>query len=130
MWNDAQSEALRVYNVLLHNGTCGDALLQKLRDARREDVRLAAALLGCFRPEDSAHEEYLAYLTRRIRPAVSVLIESNRLEPLEQLEPLFTRELTDEFLAQAIAMGRWEITVWLLQRKQQRFGFHDRDFSL
>lgn len=132
MWNE--SETVRIGKVLAHNGISGEALLKKFRTAAREDVRLAAALRGFFldSSDENQKEEYFSYLSRRIRPAVSALIESNRVVDLAVLaeKNLFTAELTDAFLAEAIAMNRSEITVWFLQMKGQKFGFPDRDFGL
>lgn len=135
MWRESESEPVRLQKVLAHNGLTGEALLHKFRAAGREDVRLAAALRGYFTPGcagESEKEEYLAYLSRRLRPAVTALMEEGRvldMAALEQQVP-FSRELTDEFLQAAITMGRPEIIVWLLQNKQARYGFRDRDFTL
>ena len=132
MWNESKSEVVRIEEVLLHNGTAGEALYQKFRSARREDVRLAAALRGYFHEGEEHREEYFSYLSRRLRPAAEALIETNRVGELAQLEEkgLFTPELTDEFLHTAITLGRPELIVWLLRQKETRFGFRDRDFRL
>ena len=68
----------------------------------------------------------------RIRPTVTELILSGRVPELAELEEkgAFTAELTDSFLETAISAGAQEATVWLLQLKERRFGFLDRDFSL
>lgn len=135
MWRETESEAVRLQKVLAHNGLAGEALLHKFRTAGREDVRLAAALRGYFTPGCAGaaeKEEYLAYLSRRLRPAVTALTEESRVLEIAELQQQvgFSRELTDEFLQTAIAMGRPEIIVWLLEQKQARYGFRDRDFSL
>ena len=132
MWNESKSEVVRIEEVLLHNGTTGEALYRKLRSARREDVRLAAAIRGYFYEGEEYREEYFAYLSRRLRPAAEALIETNRVQELAQLEEtgLFTPQLTDDFLRTAITLGRPELIVWLLRLKESRFGFPDRDFRL
>lgn len=134
MWNEAESEAVRVQKIFRHNGTTGDALVQKFKTASREDVRLAAALRGYFLPDATDAEKalYYPYLVRRIRPAVTVLMEENRVADMEILEKqnLFTPEMVDAFLQTAIEMRRSECIVWLLQRKDDRYGYRDHDFRL
>lgn len=93
-------------------------------------MKLACALYGYFGAGKA--DVYLQYLMNRIRPAVSELILSGRVSQLTELEEkgAFTAELTDSFLGTAISAGVQEATVWLLQLKERRFGFPDRDFSL
>lgn len=78
------------------------------------------------------NEAYRAYLSRRLRPAVQALLEENQVAELAALEQVvgFTREQVDDFLAQAIQLGRAEAIAWLLGRKTEEYGFRDRDFSL
>ena len=135
MWRESESEPVRLQRVLAHNGLVGEELARKFRSAPREDVRLAAALRGYFVPgcaDDAQRAQYLIYLSHRLRPAVTALIEENRVLDIAALERQtgFSRELTDEFLQTAIAMGRPEVIVWLLRFKQSHWGFQDRDFSL
>ena len=135
MWNETESQVVHVKKILLHNGVSGAALAGKFRSAAREDVRLAAALMGYFEDAeatDGEKEQYFAYLSRRIRPAVAVLIEENRVPEMEMLEKagLFTPEMVDEFLETAIGMHRSEAIVWLLRRKDAVYGYRDHDFRL
>lgn len=134
MWRESESEIVRLRRVFAHNDLTGEALLQKFRTASREDVRLAAALRGYYTPGcagDGEKGQYLAYLCRRVRPTVQALMEENRVLELEDFEEKagFTADMVDEFLQKAIELDRPEIIVWLLRRKQQRYGFRDRDFS-
>lgn len=135
MWQETESEVVRLEKVLAHNGLTGEKLLEKFRTASREDVRLAAALRGLFTLQSSSAQEkeaYLAYIKRRPIPAAAALMEENRVLDLEKLDaavPL-TRETVDSLLNTARTMGRPEALVWLLEKKQTRFGFRDRDFSL
>lgn len=135
MWQESESEVVRLQRVLAHNGLEGSALLEKFRTAPRETVRLAAALRGLFTPgcaSEEQREQYAAYLARRVRPAASALMEQNRVLELEALDARnpFSREILEDLLTEARAMGRPEALVWLLEVKGCRFGFPDRDFSL
>lgn len=135
MWQEAESEVVRLEKVLAHNGLTGEKLLEKFRTASREDVRLAAALRGVFTPQVSSPQEkeaYLAYIRRRPFPAAAALMEENRILDLEKLDAMLplSRDTVDSLLNMARTMGRPEALVWLLEKKQARFGFRDRDFSL
>lgn len=134
MWRESESEIVRLQRVFAHNGLTGEALLQKFCTASRENVRLAAALRGYYIPGcagEAEKEQYLAYLCRRVRPTVQALMEENRVLELEDFEEKagFTADMVDEFLQKAMELDRPEVIVWLLRRKQQRYGFRDRDFS-
>ena len=134
MWQETQSEVVRLQKVLWANGLTGAELLNKFKTASREEVRLAAALRGFYTPgcaDEAQREEYLAFLKKRVRNTVKALMEENRVPELERFEKEvpFPQALVDEFLAEAMEMDRPEITVWLLQCKKERFGFRDRDFS-
>lgn len=130
MWMKAQSEVVRQRNLLRQQQITGDALLEKFRTASREEVRLAAALQGFFTQEGG--EDYLAYLRRRPQPAALALLEENQILELERLEQAVGLRYAqvEDLLERAIAMGRPEATVWLLRRKEEYYGFRDRDFSL
>ena len=134
MWRESESEIVRLQRVFAHNGLTGESLLQKFRTASREDVRLAAALRGYYTPGcagEAEKKQYLAYLCRRVRPTVQALMEENQVLELEDFEEKagFTADMVDEFLQKAMELDRPEVIVWLLRRKQQRYGFRDRDSS-
>lgn len=124
------TEVQRIEAELARSNMTKEALMRKFQSASRADVKLACALYGYFRAGKA--DVYLQYLMNRIRPAVSELILSGRVSQLAELEEqgAFTAELTDSFLETAISAGAQEATVWLLQLKERRFGFPDRDFSL
>ena len=124
------TEVQRIEAELARSNMTEEALMRKFQSASRADVKLACALYGYFRAGKA--DVYLQYLMNRIRPAVSELILSGRVSQLAELEEkgAFTAELTDSFLEMAISAGAQEATVWLLQLKERRFGFPDRDFSL
>ena len=75
---------------------------------------------------------YRDYLSRRPIPAVTALVEENRMGDLEALWPwLSISDNTLETLLQtARDLGRPEALVFFLREKAQRGAFHDRDFSL
>ena len=134
MWQENQSEVVRLQKVLGANGLTGAELLKKFKTASREEVRLAAALRGFYTPgcaDEAQKEVYLAFLQKRVRNTVKALMEENRVPELEDfsLRVPFSPGLVDEFLKTAMELDRPEILVWLLKEKQ-RFGFRDRDFSL
>lgn len=124
------TEVQRIETELARSKITAEALMGKFQSATRADVKLACALYGYFGA--GKEDVYLQYLMSRIRPAVTELILSGRVSQLAELEGkgAFTAELTDSFLETAISAGAQEATVWLLQLKERRFGFPDRDFSL
>lgn len=132
MGSKPKSEVVAQRELLEMQNPSGESLGNQFRKATREDVRLAVALYGFAKGETVGAEDYLAYLHRRIRPAVQALMEENRVPELAQLEQTvgFSAEQTDDFLAQAIAANRPEAIVWLLKQKEAHYGFHDRDLSL
>ncbi len=124
------SPAAAQRRILAQQGLTEEALWEKFNHAAREEVRLAVALEGFA--HSARNEAYRAYLSRRLRPAVQALLEENQVAELAALEQVvgFTREQVDDFLAQAIQLGRAEAIAWLLGRKTEEYGFRDRDFSL
>lgn len=100
---------------------------------QQEPLRLAIALDCCFQDPSAEHRStYEQYLHRRIRPAVRLLMEREDLKMLEQLDALgwFTEPLLDEFLQTASQLEKPSVFVWLLQKKQSRFGFRRRIYTL
>lgn len=131
MWQ--QSENGRLEQELAQYSA--DALYQKFRTASREAVRLAAALRGCFAENAASEEEkksYRGYLAHRPIPAVTALIEENRMGCLEKLWPELpiSDSALETLLQTARKLRRPEAIVFLLREKAQRGLFQDRDFSL
>lgn len=131
MWQ--QSENARLEQELAQYSP--EALYQKFRTAPREALRLTAALRGCTGETAASEEEtaaYLGYLARRPIPAVTALMEENRMGDLEKLwEFLPISDGTLETLLQtARKLRRPEAIVFLLREKGKRGLFRDRDFSL
>lgn len=131
MWNDAESEVIRLKKIFEKSSLSQAALLQKFTASSREDAKLALALMGYFScpPEGNPYE---AYIKHRIRPAVLALIEETRIPELEALNALspFSLGMVDTFLNAAVTMNRPEVIVFFLRLKEACFGFPDRDFSL
>lgn len=128
---------LRIMQALAQNARSpeGDSLYARFSGSTRQDVRLAAALRGFFLPEgvsDHQREEFGTYLKKRLRPAITALIESDSIFELEKARELgwFTAPLVDEFLNVSVKMRKSEITVWFLGLKSRDYGFTDRDLTL
>ena len=99
-------------------------------------MRLTAALEGFFLEadiEESQRDAYAAYLKRRIRPAMERLIRENALEKMEctgaARAGVGAQEM-DAFIRQAQSLGQEAAMLWLMRRKGERYGYHDRDFTL
>lgn len=131
MWNEAESEVIRLKKIFAKSIGTPDALLKKFLSSPREEAKLALALLGYF-SIDPKNKQYETYLLRRLRPAVFALIEETAISEIEALEALspFSPEMLDECLQAAADMGRPEVIAYLLLQKARNYGFHDRDFSL
>ena len=112
-----------------------ELLYQRFLNTAQEAVRLTASLEGFFSKADIPEEQrdaYAAYLKRRIRPAMERLIRENALEKLDALEQLgwFGAREMDAFILQAQRLGQEAAMLWLMRRKGERYGYHDRDFTL
>lgn len=131
MWNEAESEVIRLKKIFEKSSLSTEALLQKFAASSREDAKLALALIGYF-SHTTQNAPYETYIKRRLRPAVLALMEETRIPEMEALHALspFSLEMVDEFLNAAIAMNRPEVIVYFLHLKESLFGFPDRDFSL
>ena len=111
-------------------------LYRKFSESKQESVKLSAALDGFFTkneyPQQGHQEEYRAYLRRRIRPAVEKLIEDEDVEKMQLLEEQgwFGEKELEVFLQTARVQKKTAALVWLLQLKDEKYGYKDRDFSL
>lgn len=107
---------------------------QRFLNTGQESVRLTTALDGFFAEEsvpESERAAYASYLKRRIRPAMERLIRENALEKMDALERQgwFGVQELDTFIQKAQELGQEASLLWLLRRKGERYGYHDRDFS-
>lgn len=110
-------------------------LYRIFKETRQESLRLQAALRGFFsqKPADTAHQEaYGQYLKRRIRPAVEQLIEEEAVEKIQTLEELgyFSGMELEGFIRIARTKEKPASLMWLLQLKNEKYGYQDQDFSL
>lgn len=131
MWNQPESQVVRLIRQYESEHYSPEALFHKFSSASREDVRLACALIGFFLFDDN-HAPYQTYLKRRINSAVPALIELNRPRELAFLEKVhpFSREETNRYLKLSIQMNRPEMITWFLLYKDGHYGFQDRSFVL
>ena len=102
---------------------------QQFLELKQEPRRLAIALEAYF-TDDVHREAYGQYLQRRIRPAAAALMEQEDLDKLEHLRQWFTASLVDDLLQTAIRLQKPAAAAWLLQVKQQQFGFAGHRLSL
>lgn len=112
-----------------------ELLYQRFLNTAQEAVRLTAALDGFFADADIPEDHraaYASYLKRRIRPAMERLIRENALEKMDVLEQRgwFGAREMDTFISWAQSLGQEAAMLWLMRRKGERYGYHDRDFTL
>ena len=114
-----------------------DEAYRKFKETGQEALRLNIALdrlLGRDRemlPQE-VRTEYERYLKKRIRPAMERLImdgETDQIVRLGKYEWFGDKEL-DGFLDKARKEHRTAAWLVLLRLKQERYGFHGRDFTL
>lgn len=113
----------------------GDALYQKFMSSKQAAVRLELALLGFFQSDgytDKQHRDFGDYLRLRIRPAAEALIQRDALEQLQTLEELgwMDASVIEDSMDYAIRNQKTQAFIWLLERKNRKYGFHDRSFAL
>lgn len=110
-------------------------LYRIFRETRQEVQRLKAALEGFFLMADATEEhktEYGQYLKRRIRPAVEQLIEEEAVENIRELHRLgwFHERELEGFIKTARSREKPASLMYLLQLKNESYGYRDKDFSL
>ena len=112
-----------------------DTLYEIFQTTGQERRKLACALEGFFSEEKGKEEEKLAYgqyLRRRIRPAMETLICEENLLKMELLESegWFGAEELDLFISMARKKRRLESLVWLMQLKDRKYGYKEKNFNL
>ena len=111
-------------------------IFRKFSETGQEKVKLSMALEGFFKESivsgDEHRKEYGAYIRRRIRPAMECLIENEEVDRMQLLEELgwFGESELEGFLQIARARKKTASLVWLLQLKDEKYGYKDRDFCL
>lgn len=117
----AEAEAARVY--------------KKFSETRQEPVKMATALWGFFLKDGitpSQKQEFSAYLKPRVRNAVETLIEEDepeKIEVLEQMEWFGPKELED-FIKIARERQKIQALVYLMKRKDSKYGYQEEEFEL
>ena len=117
----AEAEAARVY--------------KKFSETRQEPVKMATALWGFFLKDgitSSQKQEFSAYLKPRVRNAVETLIEEDepeKIEVLEQMEWFGPKELED-FIKIARERQKIQALVYLMKRKDSKYGYQEEEFEL
>lgn len=106
---------------------------EKFESSGQESLRLAIALQRFTEIQDPAwKEKYQRYLSLRFRPAMSELIRQGdilKIRRLFQFAPV-TETALDAFIDDAALHKQDEILAFLLEFKQEHFGFHDHEFTL
>ena len=107
---------------------------QKFRESRQAAVRLSIAGEDYLEPDlpEEYREAYTAYLKQRLIPAAEMFVRNEDTERLEGLWCLqnFSAAMLEQLLSLSAREHRNASYVWLLQKKQESFGFSPRDFSL
>ena len=114
--------------------TISPSRYEKFTTSRQEPLRLSIALDEFIRMDIPVchREEYIAYLRRRIRPAIMSLCREDdtlRLSALHR-EIAFPSDAIQHAVVLAAEERKTAALVWLLRCKQETCGFYDRDFSL
>ena len=111
-----------------------EARYRKFTASQQEPLRLSIALESFFNEEldAEARDTYRQYLHRRLQPAAAALIDADDTARLGQLAELgwFSAQQVDGLIGLAWEKKKAAALVWLLRWKGERYGFHDRDFSL
>ena len=117
---------------------------RRFKETGQEQIKLEIALEGFFSEESEMQqlqktmaqqiylEEYGGYLKRRIRPAVEMLIEADAVEKIEKLEMQgwFGKRELESFIETARRKKKTTVLAFLMQLKDKKYGYEDRDFSL
>lgn len=107
---------------------------QKFKESRQEPLRLSIALKSFFEEglDTEVRGAYQQYLHRRLQPAAETLIDAGDTVRLRELAELdwFSERQVDGLIELALRKKKTAALVWLLRWKGEKYGFHDRDFSL
>lgn len=99
----------------------------------QETRRLAIALKRFCEIKDPAWKnKYQKYLALRFRPALSALIREGdlaRIQALCSFAPV-TEAALNSFIDESVQNRQEEILAYFMNLKKDRFGFHDREFTL
>lgn len=111
-----------------------DAIYHSFERTTQESLKLNMALQGFFEDDVSPEhaQAYEAYLKRRLRSVLEVLLRSDDLPRLETLASMgwLNEGMIEDGLRLAVELKKTEPFVWFLRLKAETCGFHDRDYSL
>ena len=79
--------------------------------------------------QDAKYQEAEKYLRLRIRPAMEILLEEERMQCLEE-QGWFGRKELDGFIHSASEKEKLRSLIWLLHLKNEKYGYTGKDFSL
>lgn len=112
-----------------------EANYQRFQTTGQSERKLQCALHGYFALDgvtEAEKEAYAKYIKLRIRPATEKIVRLDDTEKLEILFELggFTEQQLENLIEIAGREGRLSSLAWLLRKKKESYGYHDRDFSL
>lgn len=110
-----------------------ESAFRKFRETGQEKLRLETALEYFEKETDPQRTgEYEAYLKRRIRPAMEQLIITEDVEKMELLHEkgMFGQKELEVFTDMAEREKKPASLVWLLQLKNRKYGFKQKNFQL
>ena len=99
----------------------------------QETRRLSIALKRFCEVDDPEWKnKYQKYLSTRFRPALSALIREGDLLKIQEIcsfAPV-TEAALNSFIDESVQNRQEEILAYFMNLKKDRFGFHDREFTL
>ena len=110
-----------------------ERVFRKFKETGQEKLRLETALEYFEKETDPQRAgEYEAYLKRRIRPAMEQLIIMEDVEKMELLHEkgMFGQKELEVFTDMAEKEKKPAALVWLLQLKNRKYGFKQKNFQL
>lgn len=113
----------------------GTKVWKKFETTAQEPVKMAMALWGYFMKEGISQEQracFGEYLKSHIRNAVEALIEEDAPEKIAVLEGMgwFKEQELESFLKTARERGKSQALVYLMNLKDQKYGYREEEFPL
>lgn len=112
-----------------------EANFRRFRSTGQSELKLDCALAGYFDLDEVTEKEraeYGKYLKMRVRPASEKVVRMDDTEKLKTLFELggFTLQQLSLLIQIAGEEGKLSSLAWLLRLKKEKYGYHDKDFSL
>lgn len=115
----------------------GAPTTDRKKEKRMQDAKLERALEIYFKrmPDEGADKEFLDaenYLKRRIRSVMEILLTKEDINAMAFLEQkgLFGENEVDLFIRMAKEKGKHRSLIWLLHLKDEKYGYHEKEFLL